>query len=224
MDCRQFELAWVSDDHDERQAAERHAEGCPRCAETVREDRELLQAVVDWKESATGPNDELGRRIAATLAEEGLIESNSARTAPGRTSRKIATTWAWIAAAAVIILGVTALVQRPWIETGGDTYQEAVRQVEQAQHDYAKAIAGLERQAGDVLARADNPALDSQDAALLLNYRDRLTHLDSVIAEVRSFLDENPGHARGHTVLLAAYEEKNQLLREILELSTGETS
>jgi hypothetical protein len=53
---------------------------------------------------------------------------------------------------------------------------------------------------------------------------DRLTHLDSVIAEVQSFLDENPGHARGHTVLLAAYREKDQLLREILELSPGETS
>jgi hypothetical protein len=48
MDCRQFELAWVSEDHDERQAAQRHAAGCPCCTETVLEDRELLKAVVTW--------------------------------------------------------------------------------------------------------------------------------------------------------------------------------
>jgi hypothetical protein len=223
MDCRQFELAWVGDDAKERQAAERHAAGCPRCAETVREDRELLEAVVEWKESATGPNDDLGRRIAAALTKEGLIESDAMRQAPRRVFPRSAT-WAWVAAAAVVILGVTASIQRPWFDTGGGAYEEAVRQVERAQHDYARAIAGLEIQAGEVLARADDPALDSRDAALLLNYRDRLIHLDSVIAEVQAFLDEHPGHTRGHTVLLAAYEEKDQLLREILELSPGETS
>ena len=180
--------------------------------------------MADWKESATGPSDVLERRIVAALADEGLIDSVSAQRALRRPDRKTATTWAWIAAAAAVILGMTVLIQRPWLETGGDSYEAAVLQVEQAQHDYAKAIAGLERQAGEVLARADNPALDSQDAALLLNYRDRLTHLDSVIAEVQSFLDENPGHARGHTVLLAAYEEKDQLLREILDLAPGERS
>jgi hypothetical protein len=224
MDCREFELAWVSDDHDERQAAQRHADECPRCAETARADRELLDAVIHWKESAKGPSDQLGRRVAAALAEEGLIESEPARHGAGRTSRKRVATWAWVAAAAVVILGVAVLVQRPWLETDGGTFADAVRQVEQAQHDYARAIAGLEQRAGDVLARVDDPALDSQDAAMLLNYRDRLTHLDSVIAEVQSFLDEHPGHSRGHTVLLAAFEEKDQLLREILELSPGETS
>ena len=101
---------------------------------------------------------------------------------------------------------------------------EAVLQVEQAQQDYARAIADLERRADDVLARAEDPELDMNDAALLLNYRDRLTHLDSVIDEVQAFLAEHPGHARGHTVLLAAYDEKDQLLREILEFSPGESS
>ena len=224
MDCREFELAWVSDDRDERQAAQRHADECPGCAETVRADRELLDAVVHWKESAQGPSDRLGRRIAAALAEDGLIESDPARPTRIRVARKRTTTWAWGATAAVVMLGMALLIQRPWLETEEGTYADAVRQVEQAQHDYARAIAGLEQRAGDVLARAGDPALDSRDAAMLLNYRDRLTHLDSVIAEVQSFLDEHPGHSRGHTVLLAAYEEKDTLLREILELSPGETS
>jgi hypothetical protein len=224
MDCREFELAWVSDDKDERQAAQLHADDCPDCAETVRADRELLDAVVRWKESAHGPSDQLGRRIATALAEEGLVESESTRPTADRASRKRTATWSWVAAAAVVILGMAVLVQRPWVETDEEAYANAVRQADQAQHDYAQAIAGLERQAGEVLARADDPALDARDAAMLLNYRDRLTHLDSVIAEVQSFLDEHPGHSRGHTVLLAAFEEKDQLLREILELSPGETS
>jgi len=224
MDCRRFELAWVSDDHDERRAAERHAAECPQCAETACADRALLDAVTRWKESAAGPPERIGRRIADALAEENLIQADSARPVAGRASWRPGARWAWVAAAAVLILGVTVLLQRPWLEAEGDSLADAVRQVEQAQHDYARAIAGLELEANEVLARADDSALESRDAALLLNYRDRLTHLDSVIAEVQAFLDEHPGHAQGHTVLLAAYEEKDQLLREIVHLSPGETS
>jgi hypothetical protein len=224
MDCREFQLAWVSDNHDERRAAERHAAGCPHCAETVCADRALLDAVTQWKQSASGPPERIGRRIAEALVEEDLIKADPVRTAAGRASWRSSARWAWVAAAAVVILGVAVLIQRPWLEAEGDSLADAVRQVEQAQHDYARAIAGLEFQANEVLARADDSALESKVAALLLNYRDRLTHLDSVIAEVQAFLDEHPGHAQGHTVLLAAYEEKDELLREIVSLSLGETS
>ena len=48
--------------------------------------------------------------------------------------------------------------------------------------------------------------------------------LDSVIAEVQGFLEENPGHAGGDTVLLAAFQEKQQVLGEVLELRLGESS
>ena len=123
-----------------------------------------------------------------------------------------------------MILGVTIVTRQVPVAPPVEDYESAIAQVENAQRDYVQAIAQLEQQAAQVLARSEDPALSSRDAALLLNYRDRLAHLDSVIAEVQAFLDESPGHARGHTVLLAAYVEKDELLREILAFSPGEMS
>ena len=59
---------------------------------------------------------------------------------------------------------------------------------------------------------------------ILLTYRDRLANLDAVIAEVHGFLGESPGHSGGHTVLLAAYKEKSEVLQEIIDLQLGEIS
>ena len=36
------------------------------------------------------------------------------------------------------------------------------------------------------------------------------------IADVEDFLDDHAGHAGGHTVLLAALQEKSQLLEEVI--------
>ena len=43
-------------------------------------------------------------------------------------------------------------------------------------------------------------------------------------AEVQGFLGENPGHSGGHTVLLAAYKEKSEVLQEVIDLQLGEVS
>jgi len=222
MNCTEFEVAWVGDDEPERAAAEAHAAECPRCAEIVREDRELLDQTAGWKRSTATPPAGLERRIEESLAAEGRGEAKVATLRrPARVRRPV---WLWAAAAAVLIIGI-AVVAPPFLfEPGESSYEEIIAQAERAQDNYARAIADLERQAENVLARSDDPALSSRDAALLLSYRDRLTHLDSVIAEVQAFLDENPGHKNGHTVLLAVYHEKDELLREIIERSPGETS
>jgi len=206
MDCREFQFAWVSDDHAERRDAERHASGCRHCAETVRADAALMDAVAHWKASAAGPSDRVGKRIASALVEE------------GRPSRRLVGSWAWVAAAAVLILGLAVLLQRPWLESEGGSYDQAIRQVEQAQHDYARAIAGLEQRANEVLARADDPALDSQDAALLLNYRDRLTHLDSAHRAAGCLRGEGPV-AAGDPASLAGRDVMNRTVRNIAHAS-----
>ena len=99
-----------------------------------------------------------------------------------------------------------------------------MREADAAQRSYARAIAQLERQARPVLARAGDPVVASREASILMAYRDRLSHLDAVIAEVRGFLEENPGHSGGHTLLLAAYREKDEVLREVLSLPRGDRS
>ena len=69
-----------------------------------------------------------------------------------------------------------------------------------------------------MLERAGDPSVSPAQASVLLGYGQRLRHLDSVIAEVNEFLGENPGHTGGHTVLLAAYREKDEVLREVIRL------
>jgi hypothetical protein len=94
--------------------------------------------------------------------------------------------------------------------------------VERLRGEYLAAIARLEAQAGVVLAASDDPALPPERADVLNAYRDRLAHLDAVIADVEGFLDRHAGHGGGHTVLLAALEEKGQLLQEVLDLPAGD--
>jgi hypothetical protein len=218
MDCREFELALVGDDDHARQQAARHAADCPRCAALLSADTELLERVAAWRDSFPAAPRGADRRVQSMLLARGLLDDPAAVRPGGRTR---ATLWVALAAA---VLGVVLLLPT-WTHQGEeDSLEAALLRVERAEREYAGAIATLERRADRVLARADDPTLDARDAALLLRYRDRLSHLDSAIAEVRAFLDEHPGHARGHTVLLAAYEEKKLLLREIVELPRGEHS
>jgi hypothetical protein len=224
MNCEQFRLALVGDDENDRLAAERHAASCASCDELFRADRELLATVREWKEAAPPPPARLERRIAAALAGEEPSDFDAALsvvTAPPGGRRRM---WGWAAVAAVVVVGTTILVRSLLPLPDGGPYERAAREADDAQRRYVVAIAALEQQAQQVLAGSADPALTSRDAAILLNYRDRLAHLDSVIAEVQAFLEEHPGHSGGHTVLLAAYREKDGLLREILELSPGETS
>jgi len=223
MNCREFELAWLDDDESLRSAAEKHAEDCNRCAEVMRGDREILGHAAAWKQTSTTPPVDLERRITSSLSSEGWIKEAGAGASSRSNARR--SVWFWAAAAAaVLIIGVTFFTRPISVDPEVGTYESAIAQVEDAQRNYVKAIAELEQQAEQVLARSEDPSLDSRDAAILLNHRGRLAHLDSVIAEVQAFLDENPGHARGHTVLLAAYVEKDELLREILAFSPGEMS
>ena len=214
MNCEQFEDLLVSDTLDEREAAKAHAADCPRCAALWREDLELAQAVEAWKAVEPAPPRRLERRIAAAVAER-----------QGRPRRHVAA-WRSFAAAAVLALTALALWQLgvPLERQQVSPVERALREAETTRARYVEAIAELERQTKPLLARAADPALAAEEAALLLRYRDRLTHLDSVLEEVQTFLEEHPGHAGAHSVLLAAYLEKQQVLTEVLRLDRGDAS
>lgn len=217
--CWQFRGDIVSDDPLELRRAEEHAAECPACAEILRADHRILEAAAAWRNGTASPPEGLERRIGAALAAE---PSDPARLRPSRlfrwTGRPV---WRWAAAAAAVVLAVTLAFRAGAPE---NELERALREVEGAERAYAQAIAGLEREASLVLAKAGEPALDPGSAGVLLAYQDRLTHLGAVIGEVRDFLDENPGHSGGHTVLLAAYREKQQVLEEVLDLSIGDLS
>ena len=212
MNCEQFEHALVSDTLDEREAAKAHAAECAHCAALWREDLELAHAVIAWKAADPEPPRRLERRIAARLAEQ-----------EGRRLRRT-TALAWRSFAAAAVLALTALalwqlgtpLRRP--TTTVPPIERALQEAETQRTRYVEAIAELERQTRPLLAQAADPTVDAERASLLLRYRDRLTHLDSVLEEVQTFLDEHPGHAGAHSVLLAAYQEKQEVLTELVRL------
>ena len=212
--CWRFRQDVVSDDPLELRRAQEHAASCDECAGILDADRRIVDAATAWRQVSPAPPDGLESRIAAALAAEPPAGS----IAPRRRSTPV---WRWAAAAAVILLA-GALAFRGLAPRSD--LERAMIEVERAERAYALAIAGLENEAAAVLARAGEPALDPGRAGILLAYRDRLTHLDSVILEVTGFLEENPGHSGGHTVLLAAYQEKQDVLQEVLDLPLGELS
>jgi len=189
----------------------------------LRDDVALREAVEIWKAAAPAPPRALELRIAAALQEAGApVDPGAIDTSRSRWLRTVGatTTRRWLAVTAAALVGALALWQL-WPSPELSPVEQALREAERTREHYARAIAELERQAGPLLARAGDPQLDGERAALLLRYRDRLVYLDSVLDEVRGFLDEHPGHAGAHSVLLAAYQEKQQLLVEVLALDRG---
>ncbi len=221
MTCEQFRESMIGDDPNERVQAERHAETCPACSEQLEADRELSREVAEWKAGSPAPPADLHRRIAEAIersgASSGLRESSGVRSPA----------WTALAAAAVLMLAVAWLARNAPVERPADAAEgiEAILdQAERTRLEYARAIADLERSTAPLLARAGDPDLPAEQAALLLSYRDRLVHLDGVIAEVQGFLEQHPGHTGGNTILLAAYTEKQKVLGRLVRLRLGDRS
>lgn len=192
---------------------------CERFRDAVEGDRKLSRAVEEWKKSAPAPPPSLEARIAAAIARDGRAAGST------KTPRGLSRHAAWVAMAASLILAVWVGSQLGSPGRAEPTsLEQVISQADQARVAYLRSIADLERRVTPLLERAADPDLPPTEAALLLRYRDRLSHLDTVIAEVQLFLDDNPGHSSGHTVLLAAYQDKQQVLVEILQTRTGERS
>ena len=223
MNCNEYRQLSISDEPADHRRWEAHAAGCAHCAEVLQGDALLARAVGDWLESTPAPPPQLEARLADAFEQRAKLVVLGPATRSSRPGRRVL--WSWAAAAAMVLvsLGVAHLVLRAGTAPQAELAR-ALEEVEDAQQAYTRAIVALERQATTRLARAGDPELPAQWAAILLSYRDRLTHLDTVIDEVQTFLDENPGHSGGHTVLLAAYKEKSDVLREVIDLQLGEAS
>ncbi len=219
MTCEQFQMALVGDDAAERAEAVRHAASCTDCTELLQADRDLTRRVDAWKAAAPAPPPQLRRRIAEA------IDAPAPRVVPFRRAIAAVRPPLWIAAAAAAVLLVAVTwIGRDLIDVDARSdFEIAIDEAEKSRQQYGRAIAALEREVRPILARAGDPDLPPEQAALLLSFRDQLARLDGVIAEVQGFLNENPGHAGGNTVLLAAYTEKQDVLGRLLELPLGES-
>jgi hypothetical protein len=215
VSCEQFEQWVVSDDPAERRQAAAHAAACPRCAAHAAGFAELQRLAADWRQSAPEPSLGLETRLADALAEG----------SGGRSRRRFFLAVAAAAGLMTMAGGLLWEMERrgagPTRSSGTILASRALAEAEQAERDHARAVARLEQAARPLLERAGDPSLPAKDAARLMAYRDRLRFLDSTIAEVKTYLDENPYQAKARAVLLASYVEKTEILREVVSASSG---
>jgi len=220
MSCASFRLWVVSDDHEDRRRAEKHAEDCTECAQILIGQRALRDQVEAWAERHEAPA-ELEERIRSRLAEvarpSSVTEVIAADSEQPRGRSRL-----WLALAASFLVGIgLGLFHLP--ARGGAPVEtrrlldasalEIARQEEEAQ---LRAISLLEEQAAPILARASDRKLASQRAAWLMETRSRIATLDGTIEDVQGFVAQNPGHPRARTMLLDAYKEKKDVLREVI--------
>ncbi len=227
MNCADLELRLASDDPRERAAAATHAAGCTACAERLRFERALASEAAAWGGAAVVPPPELEARVLAA-ARRARPARGIARPSRRRTPNRLPA-WAALAALAAGVafgfaaLGLSFRGPAPGTPTGGRSLlvADALAAAEQAEHAHAAAIAQLTLAAGPVLARSSDPATAPRDAALLLAYRDRLRYLDRTIGEIQGHLARNEGNPAARALLLAAYSEKTEVLRDVLALGEG---
>jgi hypothetical protein len=224
MSCGQFDLWIVSDDPADRERALSHAAGCPRCGEIAGGQEWLAGEADTWRESVEVPpelEDRIRLALGGALAEPDIVPQAAGA---GEESESGRWTLLWGALAASFLVGAAiGLFQFRLAPSGPDEARtllvadqlDAAREIER---DQVRAIATLEQAVAPVLARARDPRLASRRASHLLAYQDRLAFLDSTIADARIFVSRNPGHAGARNVLLNAYREKTDVLREVLAL------
>jgi hypothetical protein len=228
MNCEQFRQALVEDEPARLRECEDHAARCAACAEVWKEDRRILEEAAAWRREIPAPAPSLEERIATAISREVRGRAGRPRWSWPRLLEAPLWQWGALAAAAAVVVAVLALHQLlpiPWEGPARETsLASLLREIEEAERSHITALARLDREAARILERADDPGLPAEEAALLLAYGDRLKHLDAVIAEVRGFLEQNPGHSGGHKVLIAAYREKSDVLQEVLNLQLGDPS
>jgi hypothetical protein len=217
VSCAEFELWVVSDDPAERRQAAEHAAGCPRCAARAAGFAELARLAGEGRQSPPEPSLDLEARLAAPTAGRPESLAGGRR----RFFVAVAAAAAFMALAGGFLWEMERRGAGPTQTSGSILASRALDEAEAAERAHARAIARLEDAARPLLERAGDPALPAKEASRLLAYRDRLRYLDSTIAEVKSYLDENPYQAKARAVLLASYVEKTEILREVVQGPSG---
>lgn len=213
----------------DREAFERHRDGCRDCRESARRDEALMAAAKALrKEPVSAPG--LWTRIENELSRESDLRAGR-RTAqrpagairPGRffgftairPRRILRQAPAILAVLAVAGLGLVLLTRiAPKADASGLLDRAAIARVEKLERAHLAAIEDLERLA---LVR-----MEGQDLELRLLYRDKLETIDAQIARCREELALNPGNAHLRRFVLAALQDKQETLAEILGAGGGD--
>jgi hypothetical protein len=176
-----------------------HAETCTACAEELHLWSEISRAAPQLHEEWDSPF--LWQRIQANLATE-----------PGPKRRLPAWRWAaaFGAACAVVILAAVMINPGSGRPPGGRELltEKALHEVQQAESAYAKSIGKLAELASREIAQSPSP--------LAAAYREKLTLLDSAIADARATVEQNRYNTYLRAELASLYQEKQKTLEEWL--------
>ena len=223
MSCREFALWVVSDDLADRHRAVEHAAMCSDCAEVLAGQQALQDRVIFWREGTHAPDQLEGRIRQALMTVAENSGSRPMETAASENGGKLRASL-WLALAASFLVGIGLGIFKLPARSEGPQETKVLLAVtdlkianaeEKAQ---VRAISDLEVQADRILDGANETGLATHKAARLMEYRTRIANLDVTIDDVRGFVDQNPGHPRARTLLMEAYKQKKQILREVLAL------
>ena len=119
--------------------------------------------------------------------------------------------WRWVVAAAALL--VLAAMLQPWW-TGKPANRElltesALQEVQQAEGAYARSIEKLSALAAQSLEHSSSPTAAA--------YREKLTLLDSGIAELKATVENNRYNTYLQRELASLYRQKQQTLQEWLQ-------
>ncbi|MCU0230223.1 MAG: hypothetical protein MUC67_02470 [Acidobacteria bacterium] len=237
MSCAAFRQRLAADDPAERAAAAAHAAGCPACAARLAFEERLAESAAAWRAAEPTSTPELESRVLAAARHARAVRSPQSAPrppapvrfdGPARRRARIDRIAAWGSVAAAVLLGAALLGlsfrgPAPAEVPPGRALlvSDALAAAEQAEQAHAAAIAQLAAAAAPILARSADPATSPRDAALLIAWRDRLRYLDRTIDEIQRHLAQNAGQPTARALLLAAYTEKTEVLRDVLALGEG---
>jgi hypothetical protein len=169
-------------------------------------------------------NDEIGaiaRTMHATWSSDALLPRiQRAIDAERRHQRH--QLWQLAAAAAVVLLAALAglgwYAQRRVHENEFNQkilQEDALLQVERAEHEHVAAIEHLEKLAG--------PKLEQSQSPLMVSYKEKLMLLDDAIAECQAGIRMNRQNAHLRRQLVAIYSEKQRTLQDVLREEAHES-
>lgn len=203
-------------------ALEAHARGCPGCARELREWRQLSEVAGRLRKSWDSPD--LQARIQRALVAErprpaligGLGSWLSGLASPRGVIPAAALGLAVVAAGAWLIRGRATSEPAGTLaalEATSDPLltDQAVDQVEAAERHYVAAIERLSKLVGSTTPAGRSP--------LARSYREKLALVDAAIAELQAGIHDNRLNSHLRRELLALYQEKQQTLRDLMQLS-----
>jgi hypothetical protein len=199
--------------------ADAHLRECPKCRAVLADLRRIRQTARTLDRHVPSPL--LYERIARRL------ESEAADAAPGRRSgaRHVVPSWAWLAAAAVLVAAVGSglwMMSRSLEVTGpdrtaadltvapADPVASLERELQLAADHYQKAVVALEQ----VATQSESPL----DPELTATLRKNLEVIDAAIDDSRVALRAEPGNPLAQESLFEAFRRKISLLQDTIAL------